>query len=203
MGTLMHPVGPKAGLVYWLRRASVLIVVALLVAGVWWVAASIGGAIGTDKAVADPGSAPAATPTASVTPSPTGPQPCSFASLSVVGYQSLKVTAKQVFATTITNGGAAACVLTIAPSTYSLTVVSGADTIWTTAHCDKWIPATTVTLEPGAKHEFSVNWPLVRSKANCGTSKTALKPGTYVATATLTQGSWSTTARQVMVLTKA
>ena len=208
MGTLLHPVGPKAGAVYWLRRAAVVVVVVALIVGVWWIVSSIGATIAGDpqQAVPGQGSSPSASPGASgsvVTPGPTGPQPCTSATLSVIGYQKLKVNAKQVFAVTVTNGGATDCVLTISPSTYSLTVKSGTDLIWTTDHCATWIPAATVTLAPGQKHEFVINWPLVRSQANCTTPKTALKPGTYVATATLTQGPATTTARQVMNLTKA
>jgi len=209
MGTLLHPVGPRARGVYWLRRIVVLIIVVALVAAVWWVVGLIRGASAQQGVPAQgtPGASAAGTPAVVVASAPvetpTGPQPCTSATVNLVGYQTLKVTAKQVFVVTITNSGVADCVLTVTPSTLSLTVTSGSDRIWTTSQCAKWAPTKTVTLTPGKSQEFTIDWPLTRSTANCGTSAVALKPGTYVATASLTQGSASMTGRQVMTLTKA
>lgn len=119
--------------------------------------------------------------------------------LTVAGFQRVKVTTKQVFTLSVINGGSESCILTISPETYSLTITSGDDRIWTTAHCDKWLPAEKLTIKPETAHEFQVTWPLRRSSAKCKTSKGLLKPGTYVATAVLLE---KATAKQVMQLVK-
>lgn len=209
MGSVLHPVGPEEPRVYWIRRIAVVGVAVLLLGLLWWIwpkpqtvsaipevpAASAA----TPSALATPGTTAAASPSAS--PTPTGPQPCQPASvrLSIIGFQKVKVSAKQVFTITATNTGTDPCVLTIGPANASVTVSSGSDRIWSTADCDKWLPAKKLTLKSQATHEFSVTWPLRRSSSVCKLGKAELAPGTYVAKAMFAQVS---TAQQAMTLTK-
>ncbi|MGB7964505.1 MAG: hypothetical protein WCF12_16300 [Propionicimonas sp.] len=210
MGSVLHPVGPEEPRVYWIRRAAVVGVAVLLIVALWWIwpkpqtvsavpEISPLASAGTPSALATPSMTAAGSPSAS--PTPTGPQPCQAASvrLSIVGFQKVKVSAKQVFTLTATNTGTDPCVLTISPDTSSVTVSSGNDRIWSTADCDKWLPAKKMTLKSQATHEFSVTWPLRRSSSVCKLSRPKLAPGTYVAKAVFAEVS---TAQQAMVLTK-
>lgn len=210
MGSVLHPVGPEEPRVYWIRRAAVVVVAVLLVGLLWWIwpkpatvsavpEASPAASAGTPSAVATPLNTEPASPSAS--PTPTGPQPCQAASvqLSIVGFQKVKVSAKQVFTLTATNTGTDPCVLAIGPANASVTVSSGSDRIWSTADCDKWLPSKKMMLKSQATHEFSVTWPLRRSSSVCKLSKAELAPGTYVAKAVFAQVS---TAQQAMILTK-
>ncbi|MGB4628051.1 MAG: hypothetical protein WBH64_01125 [Propionicimonas sp.] len=207
MGSVLHPVGPEEPRVYWTRRAVVVGAVAVVLVGLMWVLWPRPQSVSavpeaTTPASTPPGAAvgtPTMTPSAS--PTPTGPQPCEATAiqLSVVGYQKVKVSAKQVFTLTASNTGTQPCVLAVNSATYSLTVSSGTDRIWSTADCDKWLPAKTLTLKSQAQHEFAVTWPLRRSSSGCQLSKAALAPGTYVAKAVFAEVA---TARQAMNLVK-
>lgn len=216
MGALLHPVGPENPRVYWTRRAIVLVAivaVALTTAWAFWPRPPAVSAVPAPAMTTPAPSAPAtsATPAGSTTttakpsvtpsPTPTGPVTClpTNTRLTVAGFQEVKAGSKQVFTLSAANDSADACILAIKPSTYRLTVTSGADKIWTTAHCDRWLPVKTVTLKPGQQHEFTVTWPMRRSSNGCKTPKDAIRPGTYVATA---EYLITATARQVMRVTK-
>ena len=206
MGSLLRPVGPEEPRVYWVRRGLVLLVAALLAFGVFWLAwpreSPVSAApAGQGSSVTPPAST---SPSPSAAPSPTkpaGPVACDPAAmrLTVAGFQRVKVSTKQAFTLSVINGGTEACDLTISPKTYSLTVRSGDDRIWSTADCAKWLPEEKVTLKPETAHEFTVEWPLRRSKSGCKIVKGKLKAGTYVATAVLLE---KASAKQVMQLVK-
>ncbi|MCA0252718.1 MAG: hypothetical protein LCH76_10605 [Actinobacteria bacterium] len=211
MGSLLHPVGPEEPRVYWTRRFLVLIVLlALGAVGWWWVwpqLQTISAVPASSPPPTPPPSAPASTPATSPaatpkpSPTPTGPVACDpgVMKLDVAGFQKVKVSTKQTFTLSLVNGGQQACILTVSPKTFQLKVVSGKDRIWSTAHCDDWLPADKVTLKPGATHEFQLVWPLRRSGEGCKLDKDKLKPGTYVAEVAL---GGQTTAKQVMQLVK-
>jgi hypothetical protein len=208
MGSLLHPVGPEEPRVYWVRRSLVVILALALVVGVTWLIWPKGPAISAVPPPTSPSPTPsvtttaATTPTASPSPTPTGPVACDpgVMKLAVAGFQKVKVGDKKTaFTLTVTNGGKDACILTISPKTYQLTVASGKDRIWSTADCEKWLPAKKTTLKAGAVHEFSVKWTLRRSSEGCKLSDSQLKPGTYVATATLND---KASAKQTMQLVR-
>ncbi len=219
MGSVLHPVGPEQPWVYWSRRALVLVlalvVVVGLVSAVWWAWPGKGPVSAVPQSSSpspsvQPGSAPASTasvkpsPTATPTPTattPAAPTACNPATvtLGVKGFSRVKLSGKQQFALTVTNAGSVPCILTVNADSYTLTVKSGKDRIWSTADCPKWLPSRKLTVKPAAAYEFKVTWPLVRSKASCKTTKDALNAGTYVATATFQD---EATARQVIQLTK-
>ena len=207
MGSLLHPVGPEEPRVYWVRRGLVIAVLAALIVAVVWLLLprpAVVAASPTGTSPSPSGPASATSQTAQPTPSatkPAGPQACDPAQmrLTVAGFQRVKVSTKQVFTLSVINGGSEPCVLTISPDTYSLTVSSGDDRIWSTADCDKWLPAKKLTVKPETAHEFTVEWPLRRSSATCKTGKDKLRPGTYVAKAALLE---KATAKQVVLLVK-
>lgn len=192
MGSLLHPVGPEEPRVYWVRRSLVAVVVLALVVGVAWLVWPRESVISAVPPPTSPSVTPSvsttSTPSPSPSPTPTGPVACdpTLMKLGVAGFQKVKVGAKNTaFTLTVTNNTKVACVLTISPKTYKLTVTSGKDRIWSTADCEKWLPAKETVVEAGVSHEFSVTWTLRRSSEGCKLAKDKLKPGTYVATASL------------------
>lgn len=209
MGSLLHPVGPEEPRVYWVRRSLVGVLALVLVVGIAWLAWPKEPAVSAVPPPVPPSTTPTVAsspttvaPTPSPSPTPTGPVACdpTLMKLDVAGFQKVKVGAKNTaFTLTVTNNTKVACILTISPKTYKLTVSSGKDRIWSTAHCEKWLPAKKLTLEPGAIHEFGVKWTLRRSSEGCKLAKDQLKPGTYVATASLGD---KATAKQPMQLVK-
>jgi hypothetical protein len=210
MGSVLHPMGSEPSGVYWRRRAVVIAAAVVLVVLVAWIAWPKGsGSAAPAPQITASTTSPAGSPaTASVTPSvstsasPTGPVACDPASvaMNLAGYQKVKQGSKQVLRVTIKNT-ATPCVLQVNPTNFDLTVKSGTDRIWTTGDCAKWVPlAKDVQLKQGQTHQFDLTWGLVRSKPTCATTKDALKPGTYVATATFAK---RVTALQIFVIAKA
>lgn len=207
MGSLLHPVGPEEPRVYWVRRSLVAVVALALVAGVAWlvwpkepVVSAVPPPTTTSSVTASGSSTPATSITPTPSPTATGPVACdpTLMKLDVAGFQKVKVGAENTaFTLTVTNNTKVACILTISSETYTLTVTSGKDRIWSTADCAKWIPEAELTLDGGATHEFSVTWTLRRSSAKCKLTKDELKPGTYVATASLSD---QASAKQAMQL---
>ena len=208
MGSLLHPVGPEEPRVYWVRRSLVVLLAVVVVVGIGW---AVWPKQPSVSAVPPP-SSPSVTPTVTTTPTtspsptpsptPTGPVACdpTLMKLGVAGFEKVKVGAKNTaFSLTVTNNTTVACILDISSKTYKLTVTSGKDRIWSTADCEKWLPAEKLTLDGGATHEFSVKWTLRRSSKDCKLTKDQLKPGTYVAAASLED---KVTAKQPMQLVK-
>ncbi|MFZ1409969.1 MAG: hypothetical protein WAS07_00755 [Micropruina sp.] len=193
MGALLNPVGPESAATYWIRRSIVVGGAIIVLLGLIWMV-SPKGTTAVPVAAASPPSltasapAPAPSPSTSVSEAPvatpTGPIACDPLStaLTVAGFRSVKVGAKQVFTVTATNSTDVACVLDIAPATFNLSVASGTDRIFATADCAKWLPAKKLTLKPKGTHEFKVEWNLKRSSAGCTLAKKGQGAGTYVTT---------------------
>ncbi|MDR1768798.1 MAG: hypothetical protein LBR32_10305 [Propionibacteriaceae bacterium] len=175
MGSVLRPVGQQPAAVYWRRRLLVLAVLLAIVAGAVWGFVSC--AAGADGGAVEALTSPVASPTASSA----GPAACNPANidLSVVGFQRVKTTDKQVFQVTATNSGPHICVLEIKPAWLVLTVTSGNDRIWSTQDCDKNVESASATLLPGASWEGSVDWTMRRSSTGCKLAKSLLKAGTY------------------------
>lgn len=207
MGSLLHPIGGQPAWVYWARRAGLVVaLVTVIVIGIALFRPSGPAAVPAAPATtpSQPASTPAATGTASATasPTPTGPLACdqTNTTLSLAGYQKVKQDAKQAFKMGVKNTGAQPCVLNLQASSFSLTVTSGTDRIWTTADCAKWVPAKKQSLKAQQSYEFSIAWGVHRSAAGCKESKSLLNPGTYVAQAVFAD---TVKARQVFAVTKA
>ena len=206
MGSLLHPIGGQPAWVYWARRAGLVVaLVTVIVIGIALFRPSGPATVPAAPATpSQPASTPAATETASATasPTPTGPLACDQTNtdLSLAGYQKVKQDGTQPFKVGVKNTGGQPCVLNLQASTFSLTVTSGTDRIWTTADCEKWVPAKKQTLKAQQSYEFSIKWGVHRSAAGCKESKGLLNPGTYVVQAVFAD---SVKARQVFVVTKA
>jgi len=207
MGSLLHPVGAQPGWVYWARRAGLVVALVAVIAIGIFLFRPPEPAIpaGPSTTASEPAaSTPAATDTPSVTasPTPTGPLACdqTNSGLSLAGYQKVKQDAKQSFKVGVKNTGAQPCVLDLSATSFSLTVTSGTDRIWSTADCAKWVPAKKQTLKAQQSYEFSIGWDVRRSAKGCKETKALLRPGTYVAQAVFADVE---KARQVFLITKA
>ncbi|MDR1833731.1 MAG: hypothetical protein LBQ92_03650 [Propionibacteriaceae bacterium] len=197
---MAEPPKPTPAYVYFFRRLLMLLAFGVVLTGLVFLGVAIHGTL------QDPSKQQTAPPTATATvaetpsqaPTPTGPVACEGKSLklTVAGFAKLKVTGSQTFNLTIKNKGKEACLLKVDGSSYTLTVVSGSDRIWSTADCPEWVPEADLTLAAGASHEFSVDWTLRRSDGSCKLVKKQLKPGTYVANASFADA----TGRQVLLL---
>jgi hypothetical protein len=169
MATAFKPVGPKPARVYWMRRLLLLVPLVLVVAFLVYVFAFNS---------ADP------TPSGeSPSPSPTvAPSPCKSANLdlSMVAFKSVKASAEKVtFSVSATNTSTSLCVVEVKPANTTVTIVSGKDRIWSTDDCGDWITPGSQSVAPGAKYDFTVDWQVRRSSADCKVAKDKLKPGYY------------------------
>lgn len=185
-----------------------LVVAVALVAGVWYLffrpmdaTVTAVPSTQTPKVSTTPTETPSTTPSETPSPTPTGPVACDQTNtdLALAGYQKVKQGGKQPFKVALTNSSSQNCVLDVKAASFELTVTSGTDRIWSTAHCAKWVPAKKQTLKPKKAYEFSMEWPLQRSADGCKTTKDVLRPGTYVATAIFADG---LKARQVFTINK-
>ncbi|MVA76993.1 hypothetical protein GC722_13305 [Auraticoccus sp. F435] len=251
MSAVLHPVGPEEPRTYWVRRATVLAVVLVVVLVAVWAfkpggsdVQAVPAATPTPGATADaaePGATPSATRSPAPSPSPTAPPtPTATATSSATSTASSSPTAgpsrtpepsptaereespaaeeerdedarkkpaepvacvSEDLRVTLTgssrarigedhelelsviNGTGTSCELAVDGDSFELRIYSGADRIWTTDHCARWVPEKTVTLEPEEAHAWSMTWPGARSREDCELSETPLRPGTYVATA--------------------
>lgn len=137
----------------------------------------------------------------SPTATSTGPTACEAigVQLTLEGFRSVKTGSRQVFSVTAENNTALPCIMEINKDTFVLQVSSGDDQIWSTAHCEKWLPAVKKqTLKAGASIEFKVGWALYRSAEGCKQAKSVLGAGTYVGAAAYRQ---TATDRLAFVIT--
>ena len=212
--------------VYWFRRAFVLVCLAIIIALLMWLVSLIGGGAKTAtpasraaapaqtrtpspaaslQATALP--APASTTAATATGQPTtasatgapAPTACDpgVLTLSITGPGTVKAGATEQFTVSVTNSGPDACTFAF-DSRFTLKIVSGTDEIWSTADCAQWAPTGSQALAAGAAATWQTTWDRHRSQATCKVVPTALKAGTYVATAAYTGAS---SAQLVMLLT--
>ena len=172
--TVLRPVGPLGPRVYWTRRAVVLVVLGLLIAGI---AVACSGGSSSPR--------PAATPTVSPSPSASSARangPCTAADLAVTASTDAASYAAGTLprlTVAVRTTGTVPCVFTDSPSERTWTIVSGADQIWTTAGCQSAHTASKVVLRPGgAPVRHTIVWNRHRSDKKCAVSSAAA-PGTY------------------------
>ena len=223
MSEVLTGKGPQPPVVYWIRRALVLVIAVIVIGLLVWAFSPKGGQ--PTAGVPAPGDTPSAAgsepapspspsgspsggivPTTSTSPSPSttpAPDACEpiGVQLDLKGFKSVKSGSKQTFSVTAENNTALPCVMEITSATFVLRVASGTDPVFSTAHCDKWLPAVKKqTLKAGATVEFKIDWKTFRSAQGCRQAKALLGAGTYIATAAYKE---SSTARMAFQLTKA
>lgn len=93
---------------------------------------------------------------------------------------------KPQFAITITSTADDACLLEAGDVNRRVTITSGDDVVWSSAHCQAAEPESRrLLLGPGDPSEETYTWPRIRSAEGCPADLPAPKPGTYTATLTL------------------
>jgi hypothetical protein len=179
---VLHPVGPHEPRVYWTRRAVLLLAIILVIVLFAAYACSGGDAKPAAGRVHPPSSTP--TPTATSTPT-TASTVCSKDELTVaIGTDATTYPAGVLphLTATIRTTGTAPCSLPV--SAISWVVVSGPDTVYTTAGC----PVTSrssFTVRPNHPLRTARIWGRHRSVHGCATPGAAAAAGTYQARVTV------------------
>jgi len=162
--------------VYWVRRAVMLVVVAVLgtavVLGVRAVVHRV-----TAGAAASTGSV-LATPSAT---SPGGIDDCGPAALRltvVPAAASFPVGARPSFSLTIDNTGTDACLVDAGEAAEQVVITSGSDKVWSSQDCPS-DEHRTLLLAPGASDTHPLVWGRVRSAPGCPSGLAAPGAGTY------------------------
>lgn len=135
------------------------------------------------KASAGPSKAGSSSPTS--TPSQSEPVGCDPAELTLkVSGASTVTSGKKIDLTVTATSKGAPCRLDLKQNPFELKIYSGTDRIWSTADCAKWAPASPMVVgERG--WSWKQTWSTQRSSSGCTLSDEYLRPGTYVATATI------------------
>lgn len=218
MSEVLTGKGPQPPVVYWIRRGLVVLVAVIVVGLLVWaflpkgeqptagvpVPADTPTDVTSEPAPSPSGSPSDDMPTPGTSPSGSAAAPSACepigVQLDLKGFRSVKSGGKQTFSVTAENNTALPCVMEITPATFVLRVASGNDPVFSTAHCDKWLPEVKKqTLKAGAAVEFKVEWTTFRSAQGCRQAKSLLGAGTYVATAAYQE---SATKRFAFMLTK-
>jgi hypothetical protein len=202
MSSLLHPVGHLPASVYWVRRAVVLAVLLLLIVLLFRVFG--GGEDPQPAASSGPVESPSSTtPTLSpsASPSPGGSSTtsspsraprkddgrCTGAMVRVqVAPGARRVSSGRPlnFQVQLTTPRRDGCAAVVDATRLVLTITSGKDRIWTTAHCGKSVQRATFALSSGRASNTTVAWHGRRSAAGCPSTAPVAKPGTYVIQAT-------------------
>lgn len=171
---VLHPVGPHEPRVYWIRRATLLLAVVLVLVLLT--------AYGCSGGNGHPAASPRTTPSPSATPTPSaskGPAACAERNLTVVASTDATTYPAGVLphlSVTIRTGGSAPCELPARAIRWE--IVSGTDTVYTTAGCPPGNGAA-FTLRPGHPARTGRIWDRHRSLPGCATPGSAATAGTY------------------------
>lgn len=186
MGVL-RPEGSLPPRVYWVRRAVVLLVAALVV-----VLAVLGvRALLPDGAGTADGGGTAADPATGGTPAPQeteeGTPVCEPAAVGLemaADATTYPDGALPTFTIRITNTGDVPCLLDAGDAQRQVLITSGSDRIWASTDCAAG-EALQLLLAPGQVDERQVQWDRSRSAEGCAPAQGSTQPGTYQAVLTL------------------
>ncbi len=186
----MHPVGPLPPSTYWLRRASLVLGLLVLVLVL---RSCTGGATPTTTS-----GTPTPTPTVTATrpptsAPPTSPQPIPKPTAAAVGVcpdtalslttttdaETYAVGATPKITMVVTNTSKVACRRDLGAGAVELLVTSGNDRIWSSDDCNPSTAKALTTLQPGGTQAVVKTWPGVRSRPGCQGAKETARPGTY------------------------
>lgn len=161
---------------YTARRLVVLGVALALIALLWWAGQLLAGLVRDSFAQQQAVAAAEAAASASATAQP---EPCAVGALEVsLDAGDTRVGAGLDFGLTITNTGEDACLVDAGATSLVVTVTSGADTVWSTAHCGSAEP-NPLLLGPGDATTRTVPWGGQRSAPGCGAVAGNAQAGTY------------------------
>jgi hypothetical protein len=176
---VLHPVGPHEPQVYWTRRAVLLLAIVLVIVLLAAYACS-GGSAKPTAGRTTPTPTPSPTPTASSTPTA-----CATAQLTVGTTADATTYPAGVLphlVATIRTTGTATCTLRVSAVTWE--IVSGNDTVFTTAGCPNAAKAV-LTVRPNHPSRTGLIWNRHRSVTGCASPGAAAAAGTYQARAAI------------------
>lgn len=195
MSSLTHPVGPERSDVYWRRRVSALVVLAVLVAVVVFALSRVGGDDASASASASApgqGQDPAAAPVQDDARSTTSPdaepatEPCAPEQLQVVATADAGSYAAETtpqLGVSVRNTGAVSCSVDLGAEAVELLVVSGEDRIWSSQDCPDGAATSVVTVDAQGEQAVATGWTRQRSAPGCPGDLAEPRPGTYQLTA--------------------
>ncbi|MFC0626931.1 hypothetical protein [Kribbella deserti] len=193
MSSLLRPVGHLPANVYWFRRGLLLVA---LFALIFVLLRVLGGGGDEDPKQASSGvtTTPTSTPTAgSGTGTPTSTATTTPGEVGRCAGSDIRIGVAPGTRTILAGGtlnfgiviGAlsGSCKAEIDPTRLTLTVMSGKDRIWTSAHCQKAVTKTTATLADKLDYTGTIRWDGRRSVPGCTPGQPIARPGTYTAQA--------------------
>lgn len=188
--SVVRPIGPEPPFVYWVRRASVLLVLVTIIAILVWLIAGRGsdeGSTPADDASALPtANASAAVTSAASAPAsavPVGdPLPCGPGDILVeatTDSTTYRVGETPRLTLTITNTSSLPCTRDVGPKVNELKISSGGYHVWSSDDCGASDESKIVTIEPGEKVASTITWKGRLSEPGCPTEGEAAKAGRY------------------------
>ncbi|UKA50160.1 hypothetical protein LFT48_01050 [Arthrobacter sp. FW305-123] len=160
---------------------ALLLVIALIVAGVVGLSGALGGnpepqAVSTADASTAP--TPGTTPTGSAAPSPSASPVCDLNLMTVAAKTDKPAYGpeeKPLLTMTITNGGTAPCEVNVGTSQMEYLLMSGSDRIFSSKDCQAGGEDLIKTIQPGKSE--TANFPWQRNRTLEGCASIAVTPG--------------------------
>lgn len=190
--SVVRPVGPEPPFVYWVRRASVVLVLVAILAILAWF---IGGRGSSETATPTAGTSALPTTSASTAPvatdaasaaaatQPVGdPLPCGPGDILVeatTDSTTYRIGETPRLTLTITNTSSLPCTRDVGPKVNELKITSGGYHVWSSDDCGASDESKIVTLEPGEKVASTITWKGRLSEPGCPTEGDAAKAGRY------------------------
>jgi hypothetical protein len=185
----MFPVGPESPIVYWVRRAVVLLAIVALLLGLRWVLFGRG----SSSADAAPSTSPTAQPSTAhpTSGSSTKPaQPSAGASAVQCADSDISVTVSTDSASypvgstpklhlKIENTSGVACYRDIGAGANELKISSGGYHVWSSDDCNAGGAPMVTLMQPTQSYSVTVTWPGVLSAKGCPANQPLAKPGLY------------------------
>ena len=191
MSSLLSPVGREDPIVYWVRRAVVLLAIIAALLALRWVFFGRG----------DSGSDQGAAPVSSVSPAPSSSAPtsasntaaaqpstdaspvqCADADLSVTvstDSASYPVGSTPKLHLKIENTSGSACYRDIGAGMNELKISSGGYHVWSSDDCNAGGAPLVTLLKPAQSYSVTVTWPGVLSSKGCPANQPLAKAGSY------------------------
>jgi hypothetical protein len=189
----MFPVGPEGPIVYWVRRAVLVLAVIAALLALRWVFFGRGDS-GSDQGAAPVSSvSPAATSTNPNSPAPVdtaAAKPSTESSAVQCADSDLSVTVSTDSASypvgstpklhlKIENTSGTACYRDIGAGMNELKISSGGYHVWSSDDCNAGGAPLVTLLKPTQSYSVTVTWPGVLSAKGCPANQPMAKPGLY------------------------
>lgn len=189
MSTLIWPIGPLPPGVYWRRRLVVLLVIAVIVFGIWFIFLRGGGDGGDVGPTPAPTTSPTASPTASPTVSPTvTPSPtrtddlCLDSDILVEAsaeFPIYPVGSTPTLSLIITNIGTVECRRNVGPGANELRIEQNGEVLWSSDDCNPSDASDIISFKRGEEFITQVVWDGRTSATGCPSDQPLVEAGEY------------------------